>query len=142
MTFHPSQSGLGLGLYLTKQIIDDHGGSIDISSKGYNKGTTVNLTLPLLIPHTDNDTSITLTGNNVYFNDLVKIATSSENRVERIETILKLDTKQYRKGELERILKTLENIILYDSDIDIRNITSEVYKNLIERNKDFSSNAT
>ena len=38
--------GRGLGLYVAKQIIDAHGGTIHATSLGKNKGTTFTLTLP------------------------------------------------------------------------------------------------
>jgi len=39
-------SGTGLGLYITKGIINEHGGEIYADSKGPNKGTTFTFTLP------------------------------------------------------------------------------------------------
>ena len=43
---HFQQSGLGLGLYITKEIIDSHGGTIDVHS-ALGEGTTFVITLPL-----------------------------------------------------------------------------------------------
>ena len=37
--------GTGLGLAITQQIMEEHGGTLNVSSKE-NKGTTVELTLP------------------------------------------------------------------------------------------------
>ncbi|MHA2283874.1 MAG: PAS domain S-box protein [Promethearchaeota archaeon] len=40
-------SGTGLGLYITKSIINLHNGEIQVISKGVNKGTTFEFTLPI-----------------------------------------------------------------------------------------------
>lgn len=40
-------TGTGLGLYIVKQIIEEHGGNISVSSKGVNKGTNFSVTLPI-----------------------------------------------------------------------------------------------
>ncbi|PCI33206.1 MAG: hypothetical protein COB53_12240 [Elusimicrobia bacterium] len=45
-------SGLGLGLPLTRQIVELHGGRIWLDSLGPNKGTTATISLPLSDPDT------------------------------------------------------------------------------------------
>ncbi len=40
-------AGSGLGLYICKNIVDSHGGSIQIHSDGINKGTQVELMVPI-----------------------------------------------------------------------------------------------
>ena len=44
---NPSVTGTGLGLYWVRQIIDAHGGTISVSSKGQNKGATFKIALPI-----------------------------------------------------------------------------------------------
>lgn len=39
--------GTGLGLYLTKSIVELHGGNINVTSEGEGKGTTFSFTLPI-----------------------------------------------------------------------------------------------
>jgi PAS domain S-box-containing protein len=45
--FSAAERGSGLGLYITKGIVEAHGGKIWVESKGKDKGTEVNFTLPL-----------------------------------------------------------------------------------------------
>ena len=45
-TTKQGKNGTGLGLYITKKVIDDHDGSIDVKST-LGEGTTFNLRLPL-----------------------------------------------------------------------------------------------
>ena len=46
-TGRPSQSGLGLGLFISREIVNAHGGEIAVSSEE-GKGTTFTVRLPLL----------------------------------------------------------------------------------------------
>ena len=39
--------GTGLGLYIVKSVVKDHGGKIRVTSEGAGKGTTFLITLPL-----------------------------------------------------------------------------------------------
>jgi len=45
------ESGLGVGLYLVKQIVELHGGSIEIRSEGAGRGTECVVSLPLSSVH-------------------------------------------------------------------------------------------
>ena len=47
-TDHGNESGLGLGLAITRQIVDLHGGHIQAASAGPGCGTTFKITLPVL----------------------------------------------------------------------------------------------
>jgi len=43
-------NGSGLGLFITKNVIDEHHGTVDITSAGEGKGSTVTITLPIHQP--------------------------------------------------------------------------------------------
>lgn len=43
----PNVKGTGLGLYLVREIIKNHGGKISVQSEGLNKGTTFYIELPV-----------------------------------------------------------------------------------------------
>jgi signal transduction histidine kinase len=51
--------GLGLGLFISQQIVNAHGGAIDVTSAA-GRGTTFELQLPrrTLVQHTPSSTSL------------------------------------------------------------------------------------
>ena len=50
-SFTRAQSGLGLGLAISRHLIEAHGGCIEATSPGKGFGTTVRVELPLMIVH-------------------------------------------------------------------------------------------
>jgi CheY-like chemotaxis protein len=50
-------NGSGLGLYIAKGIVEQHGGSLEVASDGLNKGTTFTLTLPMYKILAQNDSN-------------------------------------------------------------------------------------
>ena len=47
---HANPSGLGLGLYIARHIVDLHGGALSVSSQGLGKGATFTIRLPRHTP--------------------------------------------------------------------------------------------
>lgn len=134
MTFHPSASRLGLGLYLTKQIIDDHNGRFDITSTGYGTGTRVTIELPLLVsPFEEMQIQLNDNLSNDELGQIIKLATSSQNMIKRIESVKKLGNGNYLDNDLDRVITALEQVILYDNDRTIRNLAGELYSKQVEK---------
>lgn len=136
MTFHSSSSGLGLGLYLTKEIIIDHHGTFEIKSEGFHEGTCVIITLPLLIPlvSPNNATDSAFKGNYDPIAKIIDIATTSETTYERKEAITQLGT--YKGPFKDQILSALEKCILYDKEKQIRDLSSKIYSQLVEEREE------
>jgi hypothetical protein len=125
MTFHSSASQLGLGVFLAKQVISDHGGTFNIESEGFNQGCTVTIDLPLVIPPNN---QIPELQRETSLNDLIKRASTSQNYINRLDAVQQLGKfgLESEKGK-EEILTALELIILHDRDRTIRNLASTLY---------------
>ena len=137
VTFHPSASGLGLGLYLTKKIISYHDGTVEIFSKGWKTGTSVSISIPLLTSPDD----IEYSGDET-LDEIIRTASTSENMLKRMEAIHQLGNGSYDGLELEKVISTLEKVILYDKDQIIRNLASKFYSQKVDQKKNATSNVS
>ncbi len=136
-TYHSSASQLGLGLYLTKQIIDDHNGSFTIESKGFNQGCKVTIQLPLMIPPSKVKTFDTGASK---IDLLIKKATTSNILVSRMDAIQQLGKISLtNEDDFTHVLDALEQVILHDRDKTIRNLASKFYT---ERKKELDGKLT
>jgi PAS domain S-box-containing protein len=140
-TFHPSASRLGLGLYLTNEIILAHDGSLEINSSGFNKGTTAIITLPLLVSPDRDAISFHPTKDST-LNELFRIATTSENMLQRMEAVHQLGNSKYSGSDLENVISTLEKVILYDQDRTIRNLAGKFYSQKIKIRENANSDVS
>ncbi|MFX1249916.1 MAG: sensor histidine kinase, partial [Promethearchaeota archaeon] len=141
MTFHPSASRLGLGLYLTQEIINAHGGSFHITSPGFNQGTSVTIKLPLLVPLNKDVISLhSMTESSL--NQIIRIAKTSENMLKRLEAVHQLGNGTYSDIELEDVISALEQVILYDRDRTIRNLAGKFYSQIVEKKENAISDAS
>ncbi|MHA1513798.1 MAG: ATP-binding protein [Candidatus Hodarchaeales archaeon] len=133
-TYHSSASQLGLGLYLTKQIIEDHDGTFTIESKGFNQGCKVSIQLPLMIaPSKDENLNTGVPEIDL----LIKQATTSNIFVIRLDSIQQLaKISLTTEDEFTHVLNALEQIILHDRDQTIRNLASKFFT---ERKQEFDS---
>jgi CheY-like chemotaxis protein len=52
-TFTRSHGGLGLGLAISRHLVEAHGGTIRAASPGKGRGATITIELPLMIVHDD-----------------------------------------------------------------------------------------
>ncbi|MFX1424313.1 MAG: ATP-binding protein [Promethearchaeota archaeon] len=141
MTFHPSASRLGLGLYLTQEIINAHGGSFHITSPGFNQGTSVTIKLPLLVP-LDKDVIPLHSMTESSLNQIIRIAKTSENMLKRLEAVHQLGNGTYSDIELEDVISALEQVILYDRDRTIRNLAGKFYSQIVEKKENAISDAS
>ncbi|MHA1994802.1 MAG: PAS domain-containing sensor histidine kinase [Candidatus Hodarchaeales archaeon] len=126
-TFHTSASQLGLGVFLAKQVISDHGGSFIIESEGFNQGSVVTIDLPLLIPPEESEEIEGKTS----LNELIKQASTSQNYITRLDAVQQLGNIDMETVEEPTdILSVLEQIILHDTDRTIRNLASTFYSKI------------
>jgi K+-sensing histidine kinase KdpD len=65
-------TGIGLGLYVAKVVVDNHGGSIGVNSEGEGRGSTFYFSLPIHndLPHTKTMDLVEQTGVGLQSKDL------------------------------------------------------------------------
>jgi PAS domain S-box-containing protein len=107
-------SGLGLGLSITKTILELHGGHIEASSKGRNQGATLKITLPVFVK----DLSIPQTERN-----LISVASSlkqfelKKSKLLAGLKVLVVDDQEEFLVILSRILERYSALVLKASNV-------------------------
>ncbi|MCU1265949.1 MAG: multi-sensor hybrid histidine kinase [Acidobacteria bacterium] len=89
--------GLGLGLYIARQLVELHGGTVTAESPGFGKGTTLRVIFPLISVHHE------------------------ENRVEMTRALTRPTTLSKRQPSLNDL-----RVLVVDDESDARELISVV----------------
>lgn len=75
-------------------------------------------------------------------NELIRIATTSENMLQRMEAEYQHGNGKYSGSDLENVFSTLEKVISYDQDRTIRNFVGKFYSQKIQIRENAISDAS
>ncbi|MEA5519176.1 response regulator [Limnoraphis robusta] len=115
-----SQGGLGLGLAISRHLVELHGGTIDVESQGKGKGTTFTVMLPIQVMQSDGDQPDKLIDNGLSLQDVkIMVVEDQADARELIRLILEQQGAQVieassSKQALEIIKESIPDVLISD----------------------------
>jgi PAS domain S-box-containing protein len=115
-----SQGGLGLGLAISRHLVELHGGTIDVKSQGKGKGTTFTVMLPIQVMKCDVDQPDKLIDNGLSLQDVkIMVVEDQADARELIRLILEQQGAQVieassSKQALEIIKESIPDVLISD----------------------------
>jgi PAS domain S-box-containing protein len=115
-----SQGGLGLGLAISRHLVELHGGTIDVKSQGKGKGTTFTVMLPIQVMKCDVDQPDQLIDNGLSLQDVkIMVVEDQADARELIRLILEQQGAQVieassSKQALEIIKESIPDVLISD----------------------------
>jgi PAS domain S-box-containing protein len=115
-----SQGGLGLGLAISRHLVELHGGTIDVESQGKGKGTTFTVMLPIQVMKCDVDQPDKLIDNGLSLQDVkIMVVEDQADARELIRLILEQQGAQVieassSKQALEIIKESIPDVLISD----------------------------
>lgn len=115
-----SQGGLGLGLAISRHLVELHGGTIDVESQGKGKGTTFTVMLPIQVMQSDGEQPDKLIDNGLSLQDVkIMVVEDQADARELIRLILEQQGAQVieassSKQALEIIKESIPDVLISD----------------------------
>jgi two-component system CheB/CheR fusion protein len=85
------REGLGIGLSLVRQLVEAHGGSVDVQSEGVGRGCTFTLRLPLSRPSQQPDKQPTVAEQGRLVGQKVLLVEDSKDVLEVLQMLLEME---------------------------------------------------
>ncbi|KZX86465.1 hypothetical protein A3715_00010 [Oleiphilus sp. HI0009] len=108
-----TNSGTGLGLSLTKRLVELHGGSVSIDKNKQSIGTTISIELP----RTEGKNQVPTLLENDNFSNLYNSANTAL-----------VTSEEFTEGQLEKRIER-QNVLIVDDEISMREFLVSIFKN-------------
>ncbi|HHP7244240.1 MAG TPA: response regulator [Elainellaceae cyanobacterium] len=106
-----SQGGLGLGLAITRHLVELHGGTIHVDSPGIGQGATFTVMLPMRVVRANHDSTPTLLGNKLNLQGVKAMVVDDE--IDTQELVAFVLTQQGAQVETTGSVRDALNVLEY-----------------------------